>query len=174
VPRIDILTPVGKSVRKEVTEMSQPDCSGHCVVTEYRETNIVLTTWSGTTDDGRTFERPIDPKWKFYPGWLRAFVAGLASYWVIDDDCCDDCSCDTSGNTPGPWHTSTVVRRFRQPVKFPGYKEFFIHGTYTLEYRFTEGICSGDPGDEGEGSLTLGLGKDEQAMGKEAGVTKGK
>jgi hypothetical protein len=160
--------------------MGRPQCDGgHCEVTEYRETNIVLTNWSGTTDDGRTVGAPINPKWKYYRDWRAAFVAGLAAYWVTGDDCCaccaDDgecpCVCDTSGNQPGPWITVATPRKFRQPVTFPGYKEFYIHGTYTLEYRNTSGICLSDPGEEGEGSMALQWAKDKaDAIGKESGA----
>ncbi len=147
-------------------------CSGHCVVTEYRETAIVLTEWSGTTDDGRNVGAPINKKWNYYDGWLKAFKAGLEAYWVEDDDCCDDgdCTCDTGKNKPGAWQQASATRKFKQPVSFPGYKSFFIHGTYTLEWRTTDGICLGDPDEEDVGSMLV-LSGDSAAMADEAGVT---
>jgi len=151
-------------------------CSGHCVVTEYRQTNIVITEWSGVTDDGRDVgSHPIDKKWTFYKGWLKAFEGGLAAHWVEEDDCgcCnddDDCTCDTGDNKPGPWHRAAKPLKFRQPVKFPGYKSFFIHGTYVLEYRFTDGICLGDPGREDEGRMLMAWIGDTAVMARDSGA----
>lgn len=152
-------------------------CSGHCVVTEYRQTAIALTTWSGETDDGRKVGAPINSKWKFYSDWLKAFTAGLAAHWSKDDDCpCDadcDCSCDTGDARPGPWHKASKPRKFRQPVAFPGYKSFFIHGTFELEWRTTEGICLCDPGEEDRGDVVLQWVGDTEALAAEAGLAAG-
>ena len=135
-----------------------------------------MTTWSGETDDGRKVGAPINAKWKFYPDWLKAFTAGLAVYWSKDDDCpCDDedcdCSCDTGDAQPGPWHKASKPRKFRQPVAFPGYKSFFIHGTYELEWRTTEGICLCDPGEEDAAAVVLHWVGETRAMMDEAAIT---
>ena len=145
-------------------------CSGHCVVTEYRQTVIELTTWSGTTDDGRNVGAPINKKWNYYPGWLKAVKAGLEDYWTDDDDCDDDCDCDTDKNKPGPWQQASNTRKFRQPVSFPGYTSFYIHCTYTLEWRFIDGVCLGDPDEEEEGSMLVVWAGDVEAMAQESGA----
>jgi len=140
------------------------DCSGHCTVTEYRQSAIVLTTWSGVTDKGEDVgSHPIDKKWKWFDEWQRAFVAGLAAHWSRDDDCDDDCDCYTDANPPSNWKDGGS-RKFRQPVAFPGYRSFFIHGTYALEYRTTEGVCSGDLNDEEEGRALVCLSEDAREM----------
>jgi hypothetical protein len=129
--------------------------------------DVKAVRWSGTTADGRNVGGTLEP-WltsgspdvkKRFKAYQDAFRKGLAAFWTEIDDCDDDCVCEKDVNQKEPkWSPANPrERKFRQPYPEPGYKPFFIHGTYKLQWKSYTGTCQPNPDEELEDDVLLGL-----------------